>query len=120
MALVLLDTNVLILHIGGFEKIVLPPLAAAVSTITVFELIRYPGLSSQEVSAIQSILDECIHISVGTAIAQRAASLSKTRPKMKSLDLFIAATALELSCPLITHNVKDFKGIKNLVIRSKI
>jgi predicted nucleic acid-binding protein len=36
------------------------------------------------------------------------------------MDLVIAATALELAIPLITGNVKDFKHIPNLEVRSEI
>lgn len=33
-------------------------------------------------------------------------------------DAWIAATALELDCPLVTHNAKDYRMIPNLDIRT--
>lgn len=120
MPLVLLDTNKIILHVAGFERLSLLRFSAAVSTITVFELLRYPGISDAERSAIESILVECLQIPVSGDIARTAASLGKTRPKMKSLDLLIAATALELNVPLITKNTRDFKGISGLKVREEV
>ena len=33
-------------------------------------------------------------------------------------DAWIAATALELDCPLVTHNFKDFQALPGLIVRS--
>ncbi len=48
-------------------------------------------------------------------------AMNYTRPigrKMFSADAWIAATALELGVPLVTHNQKDFFGIEGLEIVS--
>ncbi|MBI5154756.1 type II toxin-antitoxin system VapC family toxin, partial [Candidatus Poribacteria bacterium] len=42
----------------------------------------------------------------------------KTGRPISCADAWIAATALELECPLITHNAKDFTMIPALEIRS--
>lgn len=120
MSVVVLDTNVIIRHVAGFEPIALPAFTAAVSTITVFELLRFPGMSEIEQSAVEAALSVCLQFPVSALIGRRAALLSKTRPKMKALDLLIAATALELQAPLITQNVRDFKGIPDLKVRTKV
>lgn len=114
----LLDTNILILHIGDIEPVEFIPGFVAVSSVTVFELLRYPGMSSEERQKIQNMIDACVEIPVNSTIARRAAELSFTRPKMKSLDVLIAATALVYHLPLVTKNTKDFKGVKGLTIHS--
>ncbi len=40
----------------------------------------------------------------------------KVRKPVSCADAWIAATALELNCPLITHNVSDFRRIPGLEI----
>ncbi len=42
----------------------------------------------------------------------------KAGRRMLAADAWIAATALDFEAPLVTHNIKDFLGIKNLEIIS--
>ena len=43
---------------------------------------------------------------------------SKGQP-VSAQDAWVAACALRHNCPLITHNVKDFKGITGLIVISE-
>ncbi len=119
MAHVLLDTNILILHLLGVEPLDFKPLEVAVSYISVFKLLRYPGLSAAEERNIHELLDNCLKIPVAEQITLRAARLARTC-SVAMPDLLIATTALELHLPLITKNVKDFKKIPKLVIQDSI
>ncbi len=120
MALAVLDSNALIYHVGGLQTI--PDLLTstyAVSSVIVFELLRFPGMSKQEESSLIKAIDYCEIVGVTEAIAFRAAFLSRIRPRGKAMDIFIAATALELDIPLITGNIKDFKNIPGLQVKSE-
>lgn len=120
MPLFVLDTNILLLHVGGVERLRFTPQTAAISSVTVFELLRFPGLSEVELQSIKSILDMCIELPVVHSIALRSAEISMTRPKMKPLDVFIAATAMVYGLPLVTKNTNDFKGVKGLKLRTTV
>lgn len=116
----LLDTNIVIEHIGFDILSNIPPgTTFALSTITEAELFRYAGMSQLESSAIDEFLLATTIMPVDSIIARRAASLGRTR-KTEMLDLLIAATALELGVPLVTKNVSDFRGIPSLRVISSI
>ncbi|MBI4272506.1 type II toxin-antitoxin system VapC family toxin [Candidatus Uhrbacteria bacterium] len=117
---VLLDTNILLLHLS--ENI----LSSApketefyISTITVAEALRYPGLGDDDIRSLIDLMSIMTPVSVDNSIAQRAGELGRTR-STRLPDLLIAATALEWSFTLITKNIKDFKSIPNLDLRNSI
>ena len=118
MVRVLLDTNILILHVAArrpaasfFDK-------AGISVVSVFETLRLPGLSTFEEQILRDILAVCEIMPVTDAMARRAALLGRSR-RTRPLDLLIAATALELGVPLVTKNLKDFKRIPGLSVRQE-
>lgn len=119
MKKVLLDTNIIILHLA--DQITLPESSYefAVSTLTVFELLRFPGVSRYENDNIRTFLNICDQLTVTSTIAERAAFIGRTR-RSNSIDLLIAATALEHHLPLITKNVKDFKRVPGLIVHETI
>jgi predicted nucleic acid-binding protein len=41
------------------------------------------------------------------------------RPAHRTADAWIAATALQLGVPLVTHNVGDYAGVSGLAILSE-
>lgn len=61
---VVLDTNVIILHIAGKYPLDLSIYTVLISTLTVFELLQYSKLTTQEEEAIYDIVDDCIVIPV--------------------------------------------------------
>lgn len=113
---ILIDTNVIILHLGGIAPLTRDA-HFTVSMLTRFELLRYPGMSRTEETHIRTFLNICEHIPVDERIAERAAFLGRTH-RIGGIDLLIAATALELDLPLITQNAKDFRRIPGLDVRS--
>ena len=80
-----------------------------------FELFRFPGLPEVELNSIREGRDLCLEIPMAHSVSRRAAEISMTRPKMKPLDVFIAATAKVYGLPLVTNNTKDFKAEKGLI-----
>ncbi len=117
---VLLDTNIVIEHLRDdpmvapfFDAIGRGTLVPAVSTITEFELLRYPDLiDTHEIVILRLLNDFRIH-TVGRRTAQIAALLYR-RYRGKTNDLLIAATAIEHSVPLLTRNIRDFRKIQEL------
>lgn len=51
MLRVLLDTNTIILHLAGTRPLSFSSFEAAVSVVTVFELLQYPGMTDAEIVA---------------------------------------------------------------------
>jgi predicted nucleic acid-binding protein len=81
MALAVLDSNALIYYVGGFQAI--PDIEKgvyAISSVTVFELLRFPGMSEQEETSLLRAIDYCEITVVTEAIALRAAFLNRIRP----------------------------------------
>lgn len=111
---ILLDTNIIIDFLNGnipvsvFEKCEL-----CVSVITESELLRYPGVSEQDIDKIERFLMIVKSIPVSSSLARFAAELGRTR-KTALPDLLIAATAIQLGIPLMTRNKKDFNNIPDL------
>jgi len=117
----ILDTNILIPHIDGREKIPLGMLpTCGISSLVVFELLRLPGISDDEQRKIADVLLLCKIVPLDRTTAELAAMLNRSRPRKHHMDLLIAATAMEAGVPLISKNVKDFKNIPNLLVRSTL
>ena len=115
--MVLLDTNVVITHLDtGKPSLDWKNEEYAVSTVTVAESLRLPGLSEREYGMVKDFLRRCFVIPVSENIAEQAASIGRTRRK-KLPDLLIAATALSIGATLMTTNLKDFRGIPGLMIK---
>jgi predicted nucleic acid-binding protein len=62
----------------------------------------------ETVQATQSFLDRFAIDEIDREIASRAAALRRERPRLKSPDAIILATALTRGRVLVTRNTKDF------------
>ncbi|MBI4276662.1 type II toxin-antitoxin system VapC family toxin [Candidatus Uhrbacteria bacterium] len=117
----LLDTNILLLYLHGSDGTIDPlfrefsegNLELLCTVISEFELLRYPHMTPDEESAIVALLSTMRILSVDRHIATTAALLSR-RFRRSAFDLLIAATALVEDIPLVTRNVRDFRGIEGL------
>ncbi|MDO8505815.1 MAG: type II toxin-antitoxin system VapC family toxin [bacterium] len=113
----LLDTNIILLHVReGFFNIAPADTQFIISVISEAEVLRYSGLSENDLRELEIVLATLRVINVDSTIARRAATLGRIRTT-KLPDLLIAATALELNIPLITKNLHDFKDIPGLEVR---
>ncbi len=117
---VLVDTNILIAHLAGQERLSVSPSQVGISAITMFEMLSLPGISESEQTKIRSLLALMSVFSVTSAVAERASTLARTRTKRHVLDLLIAATALELDVPLVTKNIKDFRNVPGLKVKTTL
>lgn len=108
-----LDTNILIGHVSGQFPLKIPIGQTAISSLSIFEALCLLGLSEHEEFSLTRLLSQCAPIAVSDKIARHAAALARNR-SVGSIDLLIAATALELGVPIVTKNVKDFRRIPGL------
>lgn len=122
MLRIVVDTNILIGILNrtiAFEDLDVDRLH--VSSITVMELFALSGMSLQEEIRIELLLGSTDIVDLTRTIARKAGILARTRTRKTSrADLIIAATALILDVPLITKNVKDFRGIPDLKVQSTL
>ena len=114
------DSNILIYHINGQLDTVLEQalsywfeLPSYISTITVMEVLSWPGHSDETAKLTAVFLNFFDEIAIDPDIKFAAIALRRTY-RLKLPDAIIAATALHLEVPLITRNVKDFKNISDL------
>lgn len=82
----------------------------AISTLTHLEI--YQGMKASEAEATNAFLDGLLSVVVDVPIARRAgkllANLRSRGVTVGIADAIIAATALELSVPLLTNNVEHY------------
>jgi predicted nucleic acid-binding protein len=90
-----------------------------ISTLTHLEI--YQGMKSNEEKATNIFLDGLISVAVDVPIARRAGRmLGELRSKGVTVgmgDAIIAATALQLSAPLLTNNVEHYPFTDLRVVR---
>jgi predicted nucleic acid-binding protein len=119
--MILLDTNIFIEIFKGNADVTqsvrnIINEDPALSSVTAMEL-YYGAWNKLELQRIRKHLAafHICHISIG--ISETATSLIERYAKSHGIqipDALIAATALELKCPLLTLNTKDFQFIENL------
>ena len=95
----------------------------AISIITYME--AYQGVErsphpEEAQNKLSALLDSLPVVSLSPAVAQRCARLRETlrkqgkRVNARSLDLIIAATALEYNLTLVTRNTEDYADVPDL------
>lgn len=134
MSLYILDTDIVTLYRHGHEAVVRqalmhPPEALAITVITVEEqLSGWYGLLRRarrpaDLARVYDRLAETVTFLGSTRILSfteqaiaRYEQLQSMRPRIGTMDLRIAAIALEYGATLVTRNVQDFQRIPGLVI----
>jgi len=117
----LLDTNVLIGFLAGRDWAVSfigrasdEKASFAISSISRMELLGFPGVTADEEQRISELLSHLHVQQIDMDIEDRTIQLRRSR-RMKLPDAIVAATALHLSCPLVSADA-DFDGIDGLTI----
>jgi predicted nucleic acid-binding protein len=117
-----LDTNIIIYYGNGDPSVQLfihEQLANSVplyiSTATEHELFSYAHLTDREADDLDALLDTMTVMDLDSRLARFSGRL-RAKYGIKSLDSFIAATALITGTTLVTRNVRDFQRIPNLDI----
>jgi len=83
-----------------------------VSFITELELIGFKTITAKEEKQIESLLSECLIVSLNDSIKEKYVEIRR-KYSLKLADAIIAATAIVSGTPLITSD-KQFKTIKEL------
>lgn len=89
-----------------------------VSFMSLAEIFRWPilrGWGRRRILEMQEHLVRYIGLFPDDETCRLWARISSQRGRPLSVpDAWIAATALQHRCPLVTHNVRHFEGIENL------
>jgi tRNA(fMet)-specific endonuclease VapC len=123
-----LDTNSVSYFLKGKGRVAerllsVPPRSVGLPSIVLYEL-EYGAARSEAPRGLRARLDMLLGslqvLPFGDAEARAAArirvSLEKAGRPVGPMDLLIAATAMEHGAVLVTHNVKEFRGIRGLRI----
>jgi predicted nucleic acid-binding protein len=117
-----LDTNVIIYYLDEeptvvplLEPILGQDIAIFVSVVTELELLSHPGLTEEDMAAIQQLLTSVVIFPLESRLAQLAGALRR-QYHLKTPDSVVAATALLTHTTLVTRNIRDFQGIDGLAL----
>jgi len=116
----LLDTNI-VLYALKKEPVVLEWLAkvaenraeAAISVISVIELLGYPDMSASEEKAVKTVLGKIEQIGLDEPVVETTI-LVRRKARIKLPDAIIAASAMATGRVLVTRNISDFRKVANL------
>ena len=115
-----LDTNAIIYYLDEeptvvplLEPILGQDMAIFVSVVTELELLSHPGLTEEDMAAIQQLLTSMVIFPLESRLAQLAGALRR-QYHLKTPDSVVAATALLTHTTLVTRNIRDFQGIDGL------
>jgi len=115
-----LDTNAIIYYLDEdptvvplLEPILGQDIAIFVSVVTELELLSHPGLTEEDMAAIQQLLTSVVIFPLESRLAQLAGALHR-QYHLKTPDSVVAATALLTHTTLVTRNLRDFQGIDGL------
>jgi len=118
---VLLDTNVLVYHVAGdpvatrFLDETIARRSFCLSTLTVIEFLGWHGHTDDEFVKCKELIELATIFSISKEVADKAIELRRAK-RIKLADAVIASTALINNLKLVTGNVRDFRGIRDLQI----
>lgn len=113
MAKVLYDTDVLIDHLEA-RRALSPQHDGAYSSVTRAELYSFRAVDE---AVIDNLLNVMVEIPLDRAVAEEAGRIRRTT-RVKLPDAVIAASAIIAKRALVTRNVRDFRKIGRLRVRS--
>ena len=115
----LLDSNLIIYHLGGSaeasEFIRIHAGSVAISAVTCIEVLGFPFPSPEAERNATNFINALTTYQISPQIVAKTISLRK-QFKIKIPDALIAATALSQQFTLVTRNTNDFEYISELVI----
>lgn len=113
----LLDTNSVIDYLGNKLPIsaleIIDSINVFVSIVSKIELLAWPKATEEHLQILQLFLHASTVQNLDENIVLKTIELRKMY-KIKLPDAIIAATAIVFDLVLITHNLKDFRRIKEL------
>ena len=124
MRRLLLDTNILIDHLRGdaaattlLRDVATGRLRASISVITEGESLASRALTRQQLREIETLLSLLPKLAVTSRVARTAAQFQRTYT-IDMADALIAATASVANATLVTRNIKHFRAVKELRLRT--
>lgn len=118
----LLDSNFVINYFKGLYKGAAGAYADSIinettfiSVITRIELLGWQSILPEDELMINNFITDSVVFYLEESIIQQTIALRKMR-KIRLPDAIIAATALVHNLQLLTHNVKDFENITDLIV----
>ena len=111
-----LDTNVVLYHLGNRLQNPLEKKRYAISIITEIELLSYSKIQADEIKSIQDFIAQTTVIELRDSIKKETVALRK-KYRLKVPDAIIAATALRVKSPLLTND-KKLLSISEIETRS--
>lgn len=123
MALIVVDTSILIDHLRGNDEARQALRAATLrgddtvaSVLTKVELLA--GMRSHERASVRSLMGALAWIDLTDAVAEQAGALARRYARshqgVEVVDFVIAATAQELNADLWTRNIRHFPMFRGL------
>jgi predicted nucleic acid-binding protein len=111
---ILVDTNLIILGIGGNHQVreLLEDHSLFISVITEIELLSIPFNNSQDEKLMRSFISNCFTIDLDSEVKQQTIAIRK-KSKVKLPDAIIAASSIVKKLPLFTAD-KGFGKISGL------
>ncbi|HVH65636.1 MAG TPA: type II toxin-antitoxin system VapC family toxin [Candidatus Acidoferrum sp.] len=109
----LVDTDVFIDHLRGSRKLEAEGQRLHYSVVTRCELFAGQGTQEETIRALLAPFEE---IPIDRTIAERAGRIRRAGG-LRTPDALIAATAAEHGLMLVTRNVRDFMGVREVTIR---
>lgn len=100
-----LDTNVVLYHLGGKLSTPLGDTPCFVSVITQLELLSYPGITPEDEAHIQEFLSDVVVAGLEYEICTLTVQLRHTH-NLKLPDAIICATALSMDATLLTNDAR--------------
>ncbi len=117
----LLDTNVLVYHVAGepvatkFLEETIARGSFCLSILSVIEFLGWHGHTDEEFAECKGLIELATILSVSKEVADKAIELRRSK-RIKLGDAVVASTALVNNLKLVTGNVRDFRGIRDLQI----
>lgn len=117
----LLDTNVLMYHVAGqpaatkFLEETIAGRSFCLSILSVIEFLGWHGHTDEEFAECKGLIGLATILPVSNEVADKAIELRRSK-RIKLADAVIASTALVNNLKLVTGNVRDFRGIRDLQI----
>jgi len=118
---VLLDTNVLVYHLAGepaatkFLEETIARRSFYLSILSMIEFLGWQGHTEEKFAECKGLVELATVLPVSKEVADRAIELRRSK-RIKLADAVIASTALVNNLQLVTGNVRDFRGIRDLQI----
>jgi predicted nucleic acid-binding protein len=115
----LIDTNVIIEVMGNSMPAsamkIVAGMPLVISAVTYMETLGWHQVTQSQLQIIQNFMSAATILPINQPVVEKTVFIRQQK-KIGLGDAIIAATALVHNLTVVTRNVSDFKGIKNLKV----